>query len=268
MVTGNLELFYFDNEKEGPVLLLIHGNSLNSELFYRQFEDKDLEKYRIIAPDLPGHGRSERSKNPEKDYSVSNYIHVLRDLVVKLGIDELAIFGHSLGGHIAIHVADELKTVKILALGILGTPPLTLPPKVEEAFLPEPAMEFSFKAELSDAEANQLAKAFIDKDHNDFHLLKKSILSCDPLVRPFIGKSIATDLNTDESEVLRNAEFPVAIFHGENDPLVNKDYIYKMEYPLWRDQVHLIENAGHSAFLENQNRFNLLLNDFLKEYIE
>ncbi len=261
----NLELFYFDNEKEGPALLFIHGNSLNSNLFYRQFDDDSLSRHWIIAPDLPGHGRSGRSGAPEEDYAVSNYINILRDLILELGIKEVVIFGHSLGGHIAIHLIDELHNVEIKGLAIMGTPPLTLPPKMEEAFLPEPAMEFAFKPDLSDKEAGRLAKAFIKEGHKDYPLLKNSILTCDPLVRPYIGRSIATDVNNDESEILRNAEFPVAIFHGENDPLVNRDYIKKLTLPLWQNQIQTIEDAGHSAFLENPDRFNLLLSEFMED---
>ncbi|MFW5656467.1 MAG: alpha/beta fold hydrolase [Bacteroidota bacterium] len=260
-IVGNLELFYFDNEASGRPLFFIHGNSLNSGLFYRQFEDAALGNYRIIAPDLPGHGRSSRSTNPEKGYSVKNYIQLLAEFTNKLQLEDIILFGHSLGGHIAINLSNELAG-KISGLAIMGTPPLTVPPKMEEAFLPNPALAYAFKPDLSDEELKQLSSAFINEEQNNFELLKSAIITADPLVRPFIGKSISTEV-TDEVSILQNSDFPLAVFHGRKDKLVNADYISNLGLDLHSKEVYYIENAGHAAFLENHQEFNRALSEFV-----
>jgi pimeloyl-ACP methyl ester carboxylesterase len=263
----NIEIQFYDNQSDGFPVVFIHGNSLNAGLFFKQFEDKQINSYRLIAPDLPGHGLSERSINPEKDYSVLSYIQLIKKFIRKLGLHKVAIFGHSLGGHIAIHLSKELSENEIAALVIQGTPPLTLPPELQKAFLPNPAVPLAFKAELNETEIETLSSSFINKENPSYHRLEESIRNCDPLVRPFIGKSISTEVNVDEAKILGNAGFPVAVFHGKDEQNVNPEYIKELNLPLWRNKIHYIEDAGHSAFLENPESFNSLFMDFLGETI-
>ena len=259
----NLELFYVDNEKEGLPILMIHGNSMNSKMFHQQFKSPALSNYRLLALDFPGHGQSQRSSTPENDYTVSSFIQILIEFIKTLGLHEVVLFGHSLGGHIAIHALHQLTNVK--GIIVLGTPPLTIPPKLDAAFLPNPSLMLAFKPDLNSIEIHQLTHAFIPENHEDFNLIETSITHCDPLVRPFIGKSINTKVNEDEAEILRNAGFPVAAFHGENDSLVNVYYIKKLGLNLWQGKVQIIEKSGHSAFLENPKDFNDSLKNFIRD---
>lgn len=261
----NTTMFYLDNQQESPALIMIHGNSLDSSLFHRQFSNEFLNQYHLIAPDLPGHGKAGRSNDPEKDYGVNAYIEFLKSFIHELGLQELVIFGHSLGGHLGIHLADSLTDVKVKGLILTGTPPLTIPPKPEEAFLANPAMAYAFKPDISDDETSLLAEAFMEKNHPDHALVKMAISQCDPLVRPHIGKSMATEVTSDEAEIIRKANFPVALLHGENDRLVNKEYIGQLNLPLWNDRITLIEKAGHTPFLENPEVFNRTILEFLRE---
>lgn len=256
---GHQNLFYRDNESEGTPVFLIHGNSLSGSLFYKQFEA--LGQYRLIAPDLPGHGQSQFSDNPGRDYGAGNYIRLLAEFIQSFNFEKCYLFGHSLCGHLCIHLSNQLRNIAGLAL--MGTPPLTLPPRLEEAFLPHPAMGSTFKSELNEEEINLLAASFIDINHPDFQLVKSSIKTCDPLVRPRIGQSIATDLINDEAEILKNMSASLTVFHGEKDPLINDQYIRQLNLPLWNNTIRYIPEAGHSAFLENAEVFNSYLIDFL-----
>jgi pimeloyl-ACP methyl ester carboxylesterase len=56
------------------------------------------ERFTVIAPDLLGHGASDK---PRADYSVAAYANGVRDLLDVLGIDRATIVGHSLGGGVA-----------------------------------------------------------------------------------------------------------------------------------------------------------------------
>ena len=50
------------------------------------------ERYTVIAPDLLGHGKSDK---PRADYSVGGYANGMRDLLTVLGIDRVTVVGHS-----------------------------------------------------------------------------------------------------------------------------------------------------------------------------
>lgn len=87
----------------GPALLLIHGIGDNSST-WQDVIPHLAEKYTVIAPDLLGHGRSDK---PRADYSVAAYANGMRDLLSVLGIDKVTVIGHSLGGGVAMQFAYQ-----------------------------------------------------------------------------------------------------------------------------------------------------------------
>ena len=88
---------------QGPALLLIHGIGDSSDS-WRPVLDQLGQYYTVIAPDLLGHGRSEK---PRADYSVAAYANGMRDLLSVLEIDRATVIGHSLGGGVAAQFAYQ-----------------------------------------------------------------------------------------------------------------------------------------------------------------
>jgi pimeloyl-ACP methyl ester carboxylesterase len=87
----------------GEVLLLVHGLSGDSSSWAEVMPILSA-KYRVIAPDLLGHGRSDK---PDADYSPALFARLLRDLLDALGIDKATVVGHSLGGGVAMTFASQ-----------------------------------------------------------------------------------------------------------------------------------------------------------------
>ncbi|MFO8020829.1 MAG: alpha/beta hydrolase [Perlabentimonas sp.] len=263
---NKLNISFFDNKKDADTtILFIHGNSLSASLFQHQLNDPALNQYRIVAADLPGHGASAKSDNPDQDYGVLSFIDMLRSLVMELNLNNIVLVGHSLGGHIAIHLLPLLQEsgVNVKGIVIMGTPPLTIPPKMEQAFLPNPAIGLAFKPDLASDELQLLTSAFISLNNPYFNQVKDTIKDTDPLVRPSIGRSISTEIKQSEVDLLLNSGVPLAVLHGENDSLINREYIQEQGLNLWGNQVHTIEQAGHIPFLEQPEQFRTILQDFL-----
>ena len=81
----------------GPALLLIHGVGDNSTT-WNSVHVKLAQRFTVIAPDLLGHGESDK---PRADYSLAAFANGMRDLLTALSIDRVTLVGHSLGGGIA-----------------------------------------------------------------------------------------------------------------------------------------------------------------------
>jgi pimeloyl-ACP methyl ester carboxylesterase len=81
----------------GPVLLLLHGIGDSSEAWAPLMPALG-EHFTVVAPDLLGHGSSDK---PRADYSVAAYANGVRDLMDVLGIERATVVGHSLGGGVA-----------------------------------------------------------------------------------------------------------------------------------------------------------------------
>jgi pimeloyl-ACP methyl ester carboxylesterase len=88
---------------EGPAILLIHGIGDNSTT-WTGVHARLAQRFTVIAPDLLGHGKSDK---PRADYSVAAYANGMRDLLSVLDIERVTIVGHSLGGGVAMQFAYQ-----------------------------------------------------------------------------------------------------------------------------------------------------------------
>ena len=87
----------------GPAILLIHGIGDNSTT-WTGIHAKLAQRFTVIAPDLLGHGKSDK---PRADYSAAAYANGMRDLLSVLDIERVTIIGHSLGGGVAMQFAYQ-----------------------------------------------------------------------------------------------------------------------------------------------------------------
>jgi pimeloyl-ACP methyl ester carboxylesterase len=102
----------------GPAILLIHGIGDNSTT-WSSVQTQLAQRFTVIAPDLLGHGRSDK---PRADYSVAAYANGMRDLLSVLGIDSVTVVGHSLGGGVAMQFAYQFPQLvdRLILIGAGG----------------------------------------------------------------------------------------------------------------------------------------------------
>jgi pimeloyl-ACP methyl ester carboxylesterase len=105
---------------EGPPLLLIHGIG-DSSRTWEQIVPLLAREHLVIAPDLLGHGASDK---PRADYSVAAYANGMRDLLAVLDIERVTVVGHSLGGGVAMQFAyqypDKTERLVLVSSGGAG----------------------------------------------------------------------------------------------------------------------------------------------------
>ena len=87
----------------GPVLVLVHG-LLGSGASFEPALAQLARTHRVVAPDLVGHGESEK---PPGDYSLGAFATQARDLLTVLGVEAATVVGHSLGGGVALQFAHQ-----------------------------------------------------------------------------------------------------------------------------------------------------------------
>src|SRR5690349_4114087 len=110
----------YRNVGRGPALLLIHGMA-GSSATWQAILPQLSKKYRVIAPDLLGHGESAK---PRGDYSLGAFAVWLRDLLDELEISRVTIVGQSLGGGVAMQFVyqhpDRCERLILISSGGLG----------------------------------------------------------------------------------------------------------------------------------------------------
>ncbi len=87
-------------------VICVHGLSRNGRDFDVLAERLARQGIRVVAPDLPGRGRSEWVSNPD-DYALPLYMSAMAALIARLDVAWVDWVGSSLGGFIGMHVAVE-----------------------------------------------------------------------------------------------------------------------------------------------------------------
>ena len=181
-----------------PVVVLLHGSPGHKEDF-RSLAPQLAKRYRVIAPDLPGFGNSTEDV---PDYSIRAHARYVIELMDALGIEHAHLLGFSMGGGVALNIADiaPSRVESITLLSAIG---------VQEAEL------------LGDYHLNhalhgiQLAAIW---------LWREAVPHFGAPGHSMVGMSYARNFYDSDQrplrEILNKFEHPMLIIHGKRDVLV------------------------------------------------
>ncbi|EIT85615.1 alpha/beta hydrolase [Fictibacillus macauensis ZFHKF-1] len=119
---GNVTIYYEEypsQQQNAPVMILVHG-FLSSTISFHKLIPYLTAHYHVIALDLPGFGKSEKST--AFVYSFENYGVLLTSFIEEMHLNNVILAGHSMGGQVILHAVRVPQTkVKIAALVLLGS---------------------------------------------------------------------------------------------------------------------------------------------------
>ncbi len=260
ILINGLSIKYQQNGIGPLAIIFIHGNSQSGASFDKQLSDSELfPLHTLYALDLPGHGSSDSSKV----YSLPFFADIITKFCQQLKLINPILVGHSLGGHIAIHTIEELSPSGVFAF---GTPPLSIPPKIEEMFLANPSFSHLLTGTLSEENIKALAGECHEKSasQKDLQNTCQYIRATDTDFRSKISLSLQQGEFGDELNTVNSSTTPICLAHGTQDTLVNQAYFKYVKFDhLFNQRLNII-NSAHSPHLDNSVDFNTLLRDFVK----
>ncbi len=101
-VLNGVEVHYLDCAGDGPMIVLLHGLSANANEFGGLINAGLSPRYRVVAPDLRGRGRSGK---PLTGYRMADHAADVMALLDMIGVGSVVMGGHSFGGLLAIYIA-------------------------------------------------------------------------------------------------------------------------------------------------------------------
>ena len=120
---SDLRIHHIDEgPKEGPILLAMHGQPVWSYLYTKMIPFLTAAGIRVIAPDLPGYGKSDKPAARE-DYSYEKQVDWMTQWLKANNFENLTFFGQDWGGLIGLRVvANEPNSFAKVAIGNTGLP--------------------------------------------------------------------------------------------------------------------------------------------------
>jgi pimeloyl-ACP methyl ester carboxylesterase len=242
------QIHFLEKKGAGSLrVLFIHGSGGNA--FGWQKVMDGLDAFHTLAVDLPGHGASKG----EGKKSIPEYTEFIKDFCDTLGLKEVVLGGHSLGGGIvldfAVRFPSRLKAALLIGAGArLRVLPaaLDLLKKMAEGEIP-PKFEpwaFSEKAPpevLAEGE-NEWAKTSSKVRYYD-------MLACDQF-----------DIMGDLGEI----KCPSLIICGREDRLTPIKYSEFLKSKIPGSRMEVVEGAAHMPMLENPKALSSVLAEFLR----
>jgi 3-oxoadipate enol-lactonase len=240
-----LESTSYQDAGEGTVLLLLHG-FCESHLIFENLIPELTASYRVIAPDLPGHGATSWDKGIR---TLDDFACWLRDFLDALEVEDCVLVGHSMGGYIAAAFA-ELFPERLRGLGMLHSTALGDPDERKEsrskamAFVQQNGKELFLRAFVAslfhDPQPQWLKElteitAVTDQD---------AILACLRMMRD----------RPDRSAVVGGLQVPVMYITGAFDSLVSPERSRQELAQLPLALLHRIPEASHMGMYEAPER--------------
>ncbi|QIV80566.1 alpha/beta fold hydrolase [Mycolicibacterium frederiksbergense] len=252
------------------VLLLIHGMAGSAQT-WRAVLPQLAKKYRVIAPDLLGHGQSSK---PRTDYSLGAFAVGLRDLLDELGVESATVVGQSLGGGVAMQFLyqhpDYCRRLVLISSGGLGPDVglilrLLAAPGAEfvmPVIAPSPVLRAgnAVKSWLSSAGLRSPRGAEMWSAYSSFgdSETRQAFLRTLRSVVDYRGQAVSALNRLNLREGL-----PILAIWGEQDNIIPVDHAYAALEARPDCRLEILPGVGHFAQVEAPDKVIELLDEFI-----
>ncbi len=252
-VTVHGARIHYVERGDGPTIVLVHGLADDARTWNATIEAL-AGKYRVIAPDLIGHGRSDK---PLFNYRAGTFADFLSKFLDDLRIERATLVGNSLGGWASILVAlnEPQRVERLVLVDSAGYADQHLPAVLNPTTLEE-------SREL-------LSLVFAGKKFTNDPALAELILAA--RVANGDGTTIARFLesaqrNEDANDgKLSGLTMPTLVIWGEQDKLLPLSLGERFAKEIPGAKLAIIPNSGHVPQVESPQKFNEVLLGFLEQ---
>jgi pimeloyl-ACP methyl ester carboxylesterase len=255
---------------DGPPLLLVHGIGGDWRTWEPVLEEL-AQRHRIVAVDLPGHGRSAKGAG---DYSLGALASALRDLCGALGIARATVVGHSLGGGIAMQFSyqfpERCERLVLVSSGGLGPDVglvlrlATLPGSELVLSLAAPAARSLIGLAASAGRTLRLRAA----PDAEFYARTFAALADANTRAAFLGTlrgvvGTRGQLVDARDRLYLARHMPTLIVWGERDAVLPVSHGHAAHEAMPGSMLEIFPDAGHLPQFDDARRFVAIVEDFV-----
>lgn len=254
---------------EGATVLLIHGGGAAADTWVRNI-DVLASRYRVLAPDLLGHGFTDWVDLAGKVPQAEQVRH-LEAFIDHHRLDDVAVVGSSFGGLLAALLYLK-QPERVRALGLIGSSSVFHPP---DELGPAAGGAYDNQIRALEAPSLELLRArnagsnYNKQDHFEEILLTQlTYLALPDRKRAYeqLHFGLIASAGSTEYRVVHRLEDlagPTLVITGREDPRAKWRIVEEGTHRIPDAELHIIERCGHKPFSEQSEIFNRLLLDFL-----
>jgi len=227
---------------KGKPLMLIHGYPLD-HTSWDEVASLLENEFDVITPDLRGFGQSTTVETP---YTISEMADDLAGLLDHLGIEKIALAGHSMGGYVALAFARKYPQ-RVSGLGLVSSQAVADSPEGKER-------RYQTAADVAQKGIGIVAEAMTLKLSADVRVRALVRAVIEKQSRPaVIGALKAMAEREDLMSYLSFVPFPVTLIHGDVDVLIPVERAKEIKAVLPSARFVELQGAGHMPMIEFPN---------------
>ncbi len=251
----NITIHYKTTGTGLPVVLL-HGFAEDSSIWDNQVEYLKND-YKLIIPDLPGSGQSGLIN--KENIGMEDYALCIKQILDTEKITQCIMIGHSMGGYITLAYAEKYPG-SLISFGLFHS----------SAYPDDDAKVETRKKAISFIESKG-ADAFLKTSIPGLFYDQGNSAQADALIekgKAFSPKALiqyykAMIARPDRTNILKNNTAPVLFIMGEHDKAVPFKHSLEQSYIPFQSYIHVLRNSAHMGMLEEKDRANEILANFL-----
>jgi len=242
-----------------PVLFMIHGGAVTAHT-WDLVAVQLARHYRVITPDIRSHGDSEWARDSDNDHH-----EMMEDMVAlidDLGLPQLIIIGHSMGGALVERLALAHPDLT-RAIGIIDfTPEPNYPGlPVDKIRLFDSVEHYVERA--SKYGDRKLSEVVYAARHELLERLDGKLMPKHDPRHPMGGPGPGYYPGTPGFEQMQAVAVPALVMWGKDSFFVTEEKCRRLAAAMPKGEVSCIDGAGHQIFLEQPQAFIDAINDFV-----
>lgn len=245
-------------EGQGPALVMIHGIGAR-KTGWDKITASLKDRYTCIRYDLRGHGES---PVPDEPFGLDELVADLEAIRQRLGVEQMHIIGHSLGGMIGPAYAHKYPE-RVLSIGLLSTAAFRSAQDSENVLNVVRAMESKGIAQvLQTLTQRWFTEAFCVQHPEVIEWRKQQVIDTDGEVFLNVFRVYA---QTEMSPWLHEIEQPCLVLTGELDGGCNPELNQKIADALPNSQLAIMPGLKHAILIEASDRVAPFIKTFLEK---
>jgi pimeloyl-ACP methyl ester carboxylesterase len=258
----NKKIFYYA-EGGGKCVVLIHGFGEDHYVWKYQIE-KFKNNFFVIAPDLPGSGKSEilETFSTIEDYAKAIKAIIDVEILKNDKRKSITLIGHSMGGYVTLAFAEKYPEL-LNAFGLFHSSAYADDELKKETR--RKGIDFIKKNGPATFLKTSVPNLFSDKTKKENPELVEDLID---LSKDFSSEALiqyyqAMIRRPERTGILKSFVNPVLFLSGKNDSAVPIDLSLKQCYLPSVSHFHIMQNSGHMGMWEEREKTNDILNRFL-----